>query len=85
VLQPWGAILGADNSRPRMLERYAALQQRHLSVLEGRDPILLERGRGPLPRYQIRIGAGSRAEANDLCSRMHKSGGDCVVLRNPRG
>jgi hypothetical protein len=85
TLQPWGAILGADNSRERVLVRYAALQQRHISVLEGRDPILLERGRGPLPRYQIRIGADTRGAANDLCNRMHKSGGDCVVLRNPRG
>ena len=85
TLQPWGAILGADMSRERMLAKYSALQQRHLAILAGRDPILLERGRGPLPRYQIRIGADTRADANELCSRMHKSGGDCVVLRNPRG
>jgi hypothetical protein len=85
TMQPWGAILGADNSRDRMLGKYAALQQRHLAVLAGRDPILLERKRGPLPRYQVRIGAETRADANDLCRQMHKSGGDCVVLRNPRG
>jgi hypothetical protein len=85
TLQPWGVILGADMSRSRMLSRYAALQQRHTAVLEGRDPILLERGRGPLPRYQIRIGAETRSAANELCNRIHQSGGDCVVLRNPRG
>lgn len=84
TLQPWGAILGADMSRDRMLAKYAALQQRHLSVLEGRDPILLERRRGPLPRYQVRIGADTRAAANALCSRIHQRGGDCVVLHNPR-
>ena len=77
-------ILGADISRDRILDRYAALQQRHAAVLAGRDPILLERGRGPLPRYQVRIGAETRAAANELCNRIHKSGGDCVVLRNPR-
>ena len=54
-------------------------------MLAGRDPILIERGRGPLPRYQVRIGAETRAAANELCSRIHKGGGDCVVLRNPRG
>lgn len=85
ALQPWGVILGGDRSRDRMLSRYAALQQRHSAVLNGRDPILLERGRGPLPRYQVRIGADTRAAADDLCNRIHKSGGDCVVLRNPRG
>ena len=72
AMQPWGAILGADRSRDRMLDRYAALQQRHAAVLAGRDPILLERGRGPLPRYQVRIGADTRAAANELCSRIHK-------------
>ena len=84
-LQPWGAILGSDNSRTRILDRYAAFQQRYSDVLAGRDPILLERRRGPLPRFQVRIGAQTRAAANGLCDRIHKSGGDCVVLRNPRG
>jgi hypothetical protein len=85
TLQPWGVILGADKSRERMLEKYAALQQRHLPVLEGRDPILLERPRGPLPRYQVRIGADTRGAANELCGRIHRRGGDCVVLHNPKG
>ena len=72
-------------SRDRMLTKYAALQQRHAAVLAGRDPILLERRRGPLPRYQVRIGADTRAAANELCSRIHRGGGDCVVLHNPKG
>ena len=85
ALQPWGVILGGDKSRDRILSRYAALQVRHAAVLEGRDTILIERSRGPLPRYQVRIGAETRAAADDLCGRIHKSGGDCAVLRNPRG
>ena len=85
AMQPWGAILGADRSRDRVLSKYAALQQRHAAVLAGRDPILLERRRTALPRYQVRVGAETRAAANELCNRIHKSGGDCVVLRNPRG
>jgi hypothetical protein len=84
ALQPWGVILGGDMSRARMMDRYAALQQRHAAVLAGVDPILLERGRGPLPRYSVRVGADTRAAANELCQRIHKGGGDCAVLRNPR-
>lgn len=84
AMQPWGVILGADRSRDRMLQQYAALQHRHAAVLAGRDPILLDRRRGPLPRYQIRVGAETRAAANALCNSIHKAGGDCVVLRNPR-
>jgi len=83
AIQPWGAILGADRSRPEILDRYAALQRRFAAVLAGRDPILLERGPGSLPRYQVRVGAESRAAANDVCKRIHLAGGDCVVLRNP--
>jgi hypothetical protein len=83
AMQPWGVILGADRSRSRILSRYASLQQRHAAVLAGRDPILLERRRGPLPRYQVRVGTSTRTAANDLCDRIHESGGDCVVLRNP--
>jgi hypothetical protein len=85
VMQPWGVIVGAHRSRERMLEQYAALQRRHAAVLAGRDPILLDRRRGPLPRFQVRIGAETRAAANELCDRIHKSGGDCVVLKNPKG
>jgi hypothetical protein len=85
AMQPWGAIIGADRSRDRVLSKYAALQQRHAGVLAGRDPILLERRRTALPRYQIRIGAQTRAAANDVCDRIRKGGGDCVVLRNPKG
>jgi len=81
--QPWGAILGADRTRPEILDRYAALQRRFAEVLAGRDPILLERGFGSLPRYQVRVGAESRAAANDICKKIHLAGGDCVVLRNP--
>jgi hypothetical protein len=85
AMQPWGAIIGANRSRDAVLNTYAALQRRHASVLAGRDPILLDRRRTVLPRYQIRIGADTRAAANDLCDRIRKGGGDCVVLRNPKG
>ncbi len=84
AMLPWGVILGAESSRARIMDRYAALQHRHAAVLADRDPILLERGRGPLPRYSVRVGADTRAAANELCNRIHKGGGDCVVLRNPR-
>jgi hypothetical protein len=69
VMQPWGAILGADMSRPRMLSKYAELQQRHPAVLAGRDPILLERRRGPLPRYQGPMAVWSVGDSSKACRR----------------
>jgi hypothetical protein len=85
AMQRWGAIVGANRSRDRVLNLYATLQRRHAGVLTGRDPIVLERRRTALPRYQIRIGAETRSAANELCDRIRKGGGDCVVLRNPKG
>src|SRR5215831_555181 len=78
AIEPWGAILGADTSRPQILDRYAILQRRFASVLAGRDPIVVERP-GILLRYQVRVGAQSRAAANDVCKQIHLAGGDCVV------
>ena len=55
-----GAILVAHQSRSEILDRYAALQRRFEAALAGRDPIVFERARGGLPRYQVRVGAGFR-------------------------
>jgi hypothetical protein len=85
TLQPWGAILVAHRSRSEILDRYAALQRRYGELLAGRDPILLDRGGSFFSRYQIRVGADSRTTANDICKKIHSAGGDCVVLRNPKG
>lgn len=85
AIQPWGAILGANQSRSEILERYAVLQRKFAAALEGLDPIVFERTRGGLPRYQVRVGAESRQAANDICKKIHAAGGDCVVLRNPGG
>src|SRR5262249_49888387 len=83
AIQPWGAILGANQSRTEILDRYAALQRKYATALAGLDPIVFERTRGGLPRYQVRVGAESRQTANDICKKIHLAGGDCVVLRNP--
>jgi hypothetical protein len=85
TLQPWGAILVAHRSRSEILDRYAALQRRYGELLAGRDPILLDRGGSFFSRYQIRVGTDSRTAANDICKKIHSAGGDCVVLRNPKG
>src|SRR4029078_10454624 len=59
AIQPWGAILGANQSRSENLERYAAPQHKFAAALAGLDPIVFERTRGGLPRYQVWVGAES--------------------------
>jgi hypothetical protein len=42
----------------------------------------VQRSRGAHSFYQVRIGADTRPEADDLCNRIRKAGGACFVLRN---
>jgi hypothetical protein len=84
---PWGVQLSAGFSRSRALASYARLEQRYGEVLAGRDPTILAsmlRSRGSRAFYQVRVGAETRAGANELCSRIQRAGGACMVLRNPR-
>jgi hypothetical protein len=86
--QPWGVVLASGFSRSRILGIYAAAEKRHQKLLAGRDPTIVQsllRSRGTRPFYQVRVGAETRATADDLCSRLRRSGGACVVLHNPRG
>jgi SPOR domain len=40
------------------------------------------RSRGTRTFYQVRIGADTRPAADDLCNRIRRAGGACLVLRN---
>lgn len=85
---PWGVQLAAGFSRDNALAMYAR-SIKHLSAIIGdRDPSLLSsifRSRGTRPFYQVRIGADTRAAANDLCNQIRRAGQACIVLRNERG
>ena len=55
------------------------------TVLRDRDPSILSsllRSRGTRAFYQVRIGADTRAAADDLCATLRRAGGACLVLRN---
>jgi soluble lytic murein transglycosylase-like protein len=85
---PWGVQLSAGFSRNKALAVYAAIERKYRTVLGGHDPMiirarLLSRGTGAF--YQVRAGAGTRAEADKLCAGLRAAGGHCLVLRNPRG
>jgi hypothetical protein len=87
ALAPWGVQLSAGFSKDRALASYARLAKQYASVLEGHDPSILAttlRSRGSNTFYQVRVGAQTRGAADDLCNRIHKAGGPCIVLRNLR-
>lgn len=81
----WGVQLAAGFDRNRALAMYSRAVTRLSSVIGDRDPSLLSsvmRNRGTRAFYQVRIGADTRSEADDLCNRIRKAGGACFVLKN---
>ena len=83
--RPWGVQLAAGFNRNRALASYARAMSRLSGVIGERDPTLLSglfRSRGTRPFYQVRIGADTRGEADDLCKQIRRAGQACLVLRN---
>src|SRR6201999_1522140 len=81
----WGVQLAAGFSRDKALAMYARAIKRLSAVIGDHDPSLLSsvmRNRGTRTFYQVRIGAETRPEADDLCNRIRRAGGACFVLRN---
>jgi hypothetical protein len=81
----WGVQLAAGFSRDKALAMYGRAVSRLSSVIGNRDPSILAsrlRNRGPATFYQVRFGADTRGEADDLCNRIRKAGGACFVLKN---
>jgi len=77
--------LAAGFYRVRALATFSRAINRLSAVIGDQDPSLLGtlwRSRGTRTFYQVRIGADTRAAANDLCGRIRKAGGACIVLRN---
>jgi hypothetical protein len=83
--RPWGVQLSAGFGRERVLAAYATIERSFRSLIENRDPIIMEskfRSRGTQTFYQVRVGADTRAGADELCGALQKVGGACIVLRN---
>jgi hypothetical protein len=81
----WGVQLAAGFDRDKALAMYAHAVKGLRGVIGDRDPSILAstlRTRGTRPFYQVRIGADTRPEADDLCNRIRRAGGACFVLRN---
>ena len=81
----WGVQLAAGFDRDKALAMYSRAVTHLSAVIGGRDPSILssvQRSRGNHAFYQVRIGADTRPEADDLCSRIRKAGGACFVLKN---
>ena len=81
VVKPWGVQIATGFNRDDALAMYARAIKT-LSGVIGRqnDPVLIH-VRGTSSFFQVRIGADTRREADDLCSRIHRAAGACLVKR----
>jgi hypothetical protein len=83
----WSVILAAGFFKQKALTAYAHAMDRYSSVVGEHDPIITStvlRSRGTSRFFQVAIGAESRTVASDLCSRIRRVGGACVVSRRGR-
>lgn len=81
---PWGVIVASHRDRAGAERQAGRLRNRHATVL-GDETVTYTHSRVPgMPRrlYMAQIGRTSRAEADALCNRLRRTGGDCMVLRN---
>jgi hypothetical protein len=82
----WGVQVAAGFNRDNALAMYARAMKGLNAVISNRDApsltALLFRSRGTSSFYQVRIGTDTRRQADNLCSRIRRSGGACLVKRN---
>ena len=82
----WGVQVAAGFNRDNALMMYARAMKGLSAVIGHQDDPsfqpLLFRSRGTSSFYQVRIGTDRRREADDLCGRIRRAGGACLVKRN---
>jgi hypothetical protein len=88
IVKPWGVQVATGFNRDNAFAMYARAMK-GVSAVKGLqdDPSLvplLFRSPGTSSFYQVRIGTGSRREADDLCGHIRRAGGACLVKQNRR-
>ena len=82
---PWGVQIAGNFSKQLALASYTRERQRHAEILADVAPMVIGtrlRSRGTHAFYRVRIPAPTRTAATELCDRLRKQGGACVVLKS---
>lgn len=80
---PWGVQLAGNFSKATALASFSRARQAYASLLGDVRPMIIGtrlRSRGTRTFYRVRAPATTRNEANQLCERIRKAGGSCIVL-----
>ena len=81
---PWSIQLAGNFSKALALRSFSRARSAYSGVIGAVRPMIVGtrlRNRGTRAFYRIRIPAQSRQAADDLCGRIRKAGGACLVLR----
>ena len=81
---PWGIQLAGNFSKSLALQSFSRARAAYAGVVGAVRPMIVGtrlRNRGTRAFYRIRIPAQSRQAADDLCGRIRRAGGACLVLR----
>ena len=81
---PWGIQLAGNFSKALALQSFNRARSAYAGVIGEARPMIIGtrlRNRGTRAFYRIRLPAQSRLAADDLCGRIRKVGGACIVLR----
>jgi hypothetical protein len=83
--RPWGVLLAQNFSQPTAIRSFERAKAAHPKIL-GDEKLMLLLARnpnfGPRLRHYAMIGRDTRKEADDLCARLQKDGGACIVRKN---
>jgi hypothetical protein len=83
--KPWGIQIAGGFSQQAAISQFKRQQKRFPQLLGNHKPLVLRKANlsmGARKLTIIRVGAGSRAEAEALCSKLWAAGGACTVLKN---
>jgi hypothetical protein len=84
-LSPWGVQVAGNFSKAIALASYARARERHAALLSDVAPMVIGtrmRSRGTRPFYRVRIPTATREAATDICGKLRKQGGACIVLKS---
>jgi Transglycosylase SLT domain len=81
----WGMQLTAGFTESQAWALYRPIQKKYAAFIGDREPIVVAKRNlsfANAMRYNIRVPDDSRAYLEQLCAKLTKAGGACVVLRN---
>jgi hypothetical protein len=82
---PWGVQLAGNFSKDLALAAFARERERYKDVLGDIEPFVLAtrlRSRGARAFFRVRLPSPTRADAQQICHKLHLLGGSCIVLRS---